>query len=141
MVVCVTRALCRYWPWTSSSKQVLMLNELEEVLELCAGESLGPAAVADIVRVLTRCVETPHFQVCERALAMWQNGALSRGLLGWEFAHLLLPSLFPALRFQASGHWNPSVESLAKLVLRHYEDVAQSVYQECMERSAGGESM
>ena len=143
MVVSVTRSLCRFWPWTSSSKQVLMLHELEDVLEMCGAESLSPLALRDIARVLARCVDTPHFQVCERALAMWQNETLCRGLLGGPpFAAIILPPLFPALSAQAFGHWNPSVESLAKSVLGHYEKVAREDYLKCVdslqEASGGG---
>lgn len=32
-----TQSLIRFWPWRSSSKQVIFLNELEEVLELLVG--------------------------------------------------------------------------------------------------------
>ncbi|CAN0450157.1 unnamed protein product, partial [Discosporangium mesarthrocarpum] len=30
----VLQGIIRYWPWRSSSKQVILLNELEDVLEL-----------------------------------------------------------------------------------------------------------
>mgnify|MGYP002023242004 FL=1 len=36
----ILNGLIRYWPWSSSSKQVLMMNELEEILELLGHEPL-----------------------------------------------------------------------------------------------------
>lgn len=38
-----TQSLIKYWPWRSSSKQVIFLNELEEVLELL----VGPEQIAE----------------------------------------------------------------------------------------------
>jgi len=36
----ILNGLIRYWPWSSSAKQVLMMNELEEILELLGHEPL-----------------------------------------------------------------------------------------------------
>ena len=37
-IVPIVNGLVRFWPWTNAAKQVLFLNELEEVLELCRGK-------------------------------------------------------------------------------------------------------
>merc|ERR1712000_703423 len=37
----IVTGLIRFWPWSCSSKQVLLLNELEEIMELCRGEQLN----------------------------------------------------------------------------------------------------
>lgn len=39
-IVPIITGLVRFWPWTNAAKQVLFLNELEEVLELCRVEQL-----------------------------------------------------------------------------------------------------
>ena len=36
----ILNGLIRYWPWSSSAKQVLVMNELEEILELLGHEPL-----------------------------------------------------------------------------------------------------
>lgn len=62
-IVIIVNGLVRFWPWTSAAKQVLFLNELEEVLELCRGEQL--VQVQDnLFRLLAACLGSSHFQVC-----------------------------------------------------------------------------
>lgn len=52
---------------TNSALQVLFLNELEEVLELCRGEQL--VQVQDnLFKLLAACLGSPHFQVQYTAL-------------------------------------------------------------------------
>ena len=54
--------MARFWPWGSSSKQVLFLNELEEILELCRGDQLS-LVQDDLFKLLAACLASPHFQV------------------------------------------------------------------------------
>jgi len=49
------------WPWSSSGKQVMFLNELEEILELLGADQL--AQVSDMLFTnLARCLDSEHFQ-------------------------------------------------------------------------------
>ena len=61
-IVIIVNGLVRFWPWTSAAKQVLFLNELEEVLDLCRGEQM--VQVQDsLFRLLAACLGSSHFQV------------------------------------------------------------------------------
>ena len=68
----IMRGLVRVWPWQSSSKIVLLLNELEDFLD-----QTPPAEFArvseQVLRVLARCMQSSHLQVAERALRLWNN--------------------------------------------------------------------
>lgn len=130
----VISGLCKIWPWQSSGKQVLLLNELEELLEFLSGDVLADCMEV-LCRTLGRCVGSEHFQVAERALFLWQNDQLlSRGLLAPEYAPQLLPQVLPALLRHAEGHWNPTVESLADHVLNTYQTSDAALYEECLAR-------
>lgn len=56
-------ALLKYWPKTHSPKEVMFLNELEEILDV-----IEPSEFVKIMeplfRQLAKCVSSPHFQVC-----------------------------------------------------------------------------
>lgn len=158
----VVASLLRCWPWCSSTKQIVLLSELEEVLETAgpeplmvpppaataasaaaaseAGEAAAPVApvggargglasryatvAAMVGRVLAQCASSPHFQVAERCLLLWNNERLAGagGLLGRAHADVMLPLLYPALTRvgAADGHWNDTVEALAANVLQLY---------------------
>lgn len=55
-------ALLKYWPKTHSPKEVMFLNELEEILDV-----IEPSEFVKIMeplfRQLAKCVSSPHFQV------------------------------------------------------------------------------
>lgn len=59
----VIRSLLKFWPKTHSPKEVMFLNELEEILDV-----IEPAEFQKVMdplfRQLAKCVSSPHFQVC-----------------------------------------------------------------------------
>uniref|UniRef100_F7EHC6 Protein phosphatase 2 regulatory subunit B'gamma n=1 Tax=Callithrix jacchus TaxID=9483 RepID=F7EHC6_CALJA len=62
----VVMALLKYWPKTHSPKEVMFLNELEEILDV-----IEPSEFVKIMeplfRQLAKCVSSPHFQVLKVA--------------------------------------------------------------------------
>jgi len=58
----VIRNLLKFWPKTHSPKEVMFLNELEEILDV-----IEPAEFQKVMdplfRQLAKCVSSPHFQV------------------------------------------------------------------------------
>ena len=57
----VLRALLKFWPLTNSQKEVLLLGELEEVLELTQPAEFQ-AVLDPLFRQLARCLNSAHFQ-------------------------------------------------------------------------------
>jgi serine/threonine-protein phosphatase 2A regulatory subunit B' len=58
----VIRGLLKYWPITNSSKEVMFLGELEEVLEATQGAEFQRCMVP-LFRQIGRCLNSSHFQV------------------------------------------------------------------------------
>lgn len=108
----VVKGLVRSWPLSSSSKQIILLNELEEVLEIAGPDNILPVA-RPLFLTLAKCVGSTHFQVAERALFLWNNeGLVASGILSKAYANEVLPLLYTALTKNASGHWNTTVSRL-----------------------------
>jgi serine/threonine-protein phosphatase 2A regulatory subunit B' len=129
-IVTIVTGLVRYWPWSCSSKQVLLLNELEEIMELCRGDQL--AQVQDqLFQLLAMCLNSDHFQVVERALYFWNSEHLCANILAQSKAHIFLPFIFGPLSKNAQGHWNQTVESLAQSVLKMYMELDINLYDRC----------
>ena len=117
IIVPIMRGLVRYWPWSSAFKQVLFLNEVEEILELCRPEQLS-LIHEEFSSLLAACLASPHFQVTERALYYWNSENLCSNVLSQARAATLLPLVFAPLQKSANGHWNQTVEGLAQSVLK-----------------------
>jgi serine/threonine-protein phosphatase 2A regulatory subunit B' len=123
----VIAGLTRYWPQTNSAKEVLFLNELEELLELTQPEEFRQV-LPFLFRRLSKEIRSPHFQVAERALFLWQNEYIF-GLIA-ENRRQILPLIFPALHVNTK-HWNPTVNSLTASVLQKFSDLDAALLQDC----------
>jgi serine/threonine-protein phosphatase 2A regulatory subunit B' len=91
--ISIVGGLIKFWPWACSAKQVLFLNELEEILELLGPEQLEAAQGIGLYSCIARCLGSAHFQVrqpsrevpgvagrliphrqvAERTLFLWNN--------------------------------------------------------------------
>ena len=58
----VIRGLLKYWPITNSSKEVMLLGELEEVLEATLAAEFQRCMVP-LFQQIARCLSSSHFQV------------------------------------------------------------------------------
>lgn len=116
----IVAGLIRYWPWSSSAKQVLFLNELEDLMELLEADVLDKLCVP-LFSHLAQCLSSTHFQVQERSLYLWNNEHLVNvGCMSKQHCKQSLPQLYSALHKMAVGHWNANVENLAQNVIKLY---------------------
>eukprot|EP00903_Cladosiphon_okamuranus_P015578 g14383.t1 len=128
----ILKSLIRFWPWRSSSKQVIFLNELEEVLELLMGPDQITEVEEQLFNLLARCISSEHFQVAERALFLWNNEHLvTVGVLSMQYPNPLLPVIYGPLRERSTRHWNTTVEGLAHNVLRMYNEQDAAAFERC----------
>lgn len=59
----VIMGLLKFWPKTHSPKEVMFLNELEEILDVIEPSEFIKV-MEPLFRQLAKCVSSPHFQVC-----------------------------------------------------------------------------
>lgn len=129
--VVILRGVIRFWPWSCSSKQVLFLNEVEEILELMGHEQLQRVH-EPLFKILSQCLGSEHFQVSERTLFLWNNEHLvSSGCLSRQHAALILPVIYGPLFRNSLGHWNSTVEGLAQNVIKLYMDYDIELFDRC----------
>ncbi|KAE8685257.1 Serine/threonine protein phosphatase 2A 59 kDa regulatory subunit B' gamma isoform [Hibiscus syriacus] len=127
----VVRGLLKYWPVTNSSKEVMFLGELEEVLEATQAAEFQ-RCMLPLFRQIGRCLNSLHFQVAERALFLWNNDHI-RNLIT-QNRTVILPIIFPALERNMRHHWNPAVQSLTLNVRKIFLDADQALFDECLAR-------
>jgi serine/threonine-protein phosphatase 2A regulatory subunit B' len=127
----IIQGIIKFWPWSCSSKQVVFLNELEEILELMGNEQLQKIH-GFFFRALSKWLGSEHFQVSERTLFLWNNEHLvNNGCLSKQHAHLILPVIYGPLYKNSLGHWNTTVEGLAQNVLKLYMDYDMALFDQC----------
>jgi len=127
----IVTGLVKYWPWATSSKTVLFLNELEEILELMGPDQLDSVAPI-LYDCIKKCLGSEHFQVAERTLFLWNNEHLVNvGCLSRSHAATILPIIYGPLYKNSLGHWNSTVEGLAQNVLKLYMDYDMTLFDKC----------
>lgn len=120
------QGLLKYWPTTCSSKEVLFLGELEEIVELVKVEQFVQV-LRPLFTQIAKCLSSPHFQVAERTFYLWQNEYLST--LITEYRADIFPILYPALHANAN-HWNPNVVTLTQNLIKIFRDVDDSLVRQ-----------
>ncbi|XP_009147392.1 serine/threonine protein phosphatase 2A 59 kDa regulatory subunit B' gamma isoform [Brassica rapa] len=125
----VIRGLLKYWPVTNSSKEVMFLGELEEVLEATQAAEFQRCMVP-LFRLIARCINSSHFQVAERALFLWNNDHI-RNLITQNYK-VIMPIVFPAMEKNTRGHWHQAVQSLTLNVRKVLAETDQALFDECL---------
>ncbi|CAA3006876.1 serine threonine phosphatase 2A 57 kDa regulatory subunit B theta isoform-like [Olea europaea subsp. europaea] len=125
----VIRGLLKYWPITNSSKEVMFLGELEEVLEATQAPEFQRCMVP-LFRQICHCLSSLHFQVAERALFLWNNDHIEN--LIKQNRKVILPIIFSSLEKNARNHWNQAVQSLTLNVQKIFSDTDPELFEECL---------
>jgi serine/threonine-protein phosphatase 2A regulatory subunit B' len=124
----VIRSLLKYWPKTHSPKEVMFLNELEEILDVIEPGEFQKV-MCPLFKQLAKCVSSPHFQVAERALYYWNNEYVMS--LVSENATEILPLMFPSLYKNSKSHWNKTIHGLIYNALKLFMEMNQKLFDEC----------
>ncbi|CAH1405115.1 unnamed protein product [Nezara viridula] len=133
----IIEGLIKYWPKTNSQKEVQFLSEIEELFEALDSEGFGQV-LGPLVSQLSKCVLSPHFQVVERSLSLFDNPWAWH--LVKEHYTKVLPYLMPSLLQRRRGHWNQTVAVLVNNILKKFKELDppffENVVRECMKPPA-----
>uniref|UniRef100_A0A8C8HY89 Serine/threonine protein phosphatase 2A regulatory subunit n=1 Tax=Oncorhynchus tshawytscha TaxID=74940 RepID=A0A8C8HY89_ONCTS len=124
-------ALLKYWPKTHSPKEVMFLNELEEILDVIEPSEFVKV-MEPLFRQLAKCVSSPHFQVAERALYYWNNEYIMS--LISDNAARILPIMFPSLYLNSKTHWNKTIHGLIYNALKLFMEMNQKLFDDCTQQ-------
>lgn len=126
----VVTMLLKFWPKMHSPKEVMFLNELEEILDVIEPAEFNKVMIP-LFRQLSKCVSSPHFQVAERALYYWNNEYIMS--LVNDNAVILLPIMFPSLYRNSKSHWNKTIHGLIFNALKLFMEMNQKLFDECVQ--------
>lgn len=126
----VIMGLLKFWPKVHSPKEVMFLNELEEILDVIEPAEFTKV-MAPLFKQLAKCVSSPHFQVAERALYFWNNEYILS--LISDNASAILPIVFPAL-YKSKEHWNKTIHGLIYNALKLFMEMNQKLFEDCTQQ-------
>ncbi|CAB4060407.1 PPP2R5 [Lepeophtheirus salmonis] len=120
--------LLRYWPKVHSPKEVMFLNELEEILDVIEPLEFQKVMIP-LFNQMAKCVSSLHFQVAERALYYWNNEYIMSLIA--ENAAVILPIMYPALYKNSKSHWNKTIHGLIYNAIKLFMEMNQKLFDEC----------
>lgn len=124
----VVDCLLRYWPKVNSAKEVMFLNEIEEILDIIDGSEF-PNVCVPIFEKIAQCVSSSHFQVAERALYLWNNDYIVN--LMHENVKAIMPIMFKPLYTFSQQHWNRTIHGLVYNALKIFMDMDPQLFDQC----------
>jgi len=117
-----------YWPQVFSAKEVLFLNEVEEILEMIDAPNFEKIC-KPLFKRIALCVGSPHFQVAERALFLWNNEQIVSHIA--QHRKIVLPVVFEALYTNSRNHWNSTVHGLTCNVVKLFMEMDSTLFDQC----------
>ncbi|KAE9590016.1 hypothetical protein Lal_00037681 [Lupinus albus] len=133
----VIRGLLKYWPVTNCQKEVLFLGELEEILEATQAAEFQRCTVP-LFKQISRCLNSYHFQVAERALFLWNNEHIVSLIA--QNRTVVLPIIYEAFEKNIHSHWNQAVHGLTVNVRKMFLEMDAELVEECQRQHTEKES-
>lgn len=127
----VINSLLRYWPKVHSTKEVMFLNEIEEILDIIEPSEFQKIMVV-LFKQLARCITSNQFQVAERVLYFWNNEYVL-SLIN-DNVQTVLPIVFPALHIDPNTHWNKTIHGLIYNALKLSTEMNQKLFDELVQQ-------
>ncbi|KAM0018099.1 putative protein phosphatase 2A, regulatory B subunit, B56, armadillo-like helical [Helianthus debilis subsp. tardiflorus] len=124
----VINGLLKYWPVTSSQKQLMFLSELEEVLEIIRTDEFEKIMVP-LFRRVKCCLDSYHFQVAERAHFLWNNEHIRHLIMCNR--QVIMPIVFSSIQQNSKKHRNRTVLNLAQNVMKMFNDADEQLVLSC----------
>ena len=132
----IINGVLKYYPFGNTAKELLFLDELQELIEVLSPSTLREVQ-EPIYRRLASCIEGEHFQIAEKALHFWGNEILNNTVIDTEMNRsVILPIVFKALyrnKDPDTAHWQVSIRDGAIFVLQRYEVADPELYARCVD--------
>ncbi|KHJ36469.1 putative serine threonine-protein phosphatase 2a [Erysiphe necator] len=124
----VVLGLLRYWPKVNSTKEVMFLNEVEDIFEV-----MDPVEFTKVqeplFHQLAKSVASSHFQVAERALYFWNNEYFCN--LISDNVEVILPIMFAPLYENSKGHWNRTIHGMVYNAMKLFMEINPQLFDDC----------
>ena len=114
-----------HWPFTSPTKQILLLKEMEILIEFITKKDERSVAI-DFAKLLSKCIEDTNFAVSERALLFWESDKLMS--LTKSYSNDIFFIVIPSIYKTALSHWCGDVKILALKTLSVLKGIDENTY-------------
>ena len=108
----------------------MFLTEIEEILDIIPIEQFRKIS-SPLFQQISKCIDSNHFQVAERALMLWHNEYISNTLIPDRIEEIL-KILLPILSKHSKSHWNRNVQILILNALECFMVIDPIIFDSCV---------
>jgi serine/threonine-protein phosphatase 2A regulatory subunit B' len=108
----------------------MFLTEIEEILDIIPIEQFRKV-YKGLFKQISKCIDSNHFQVAERALMLWQNDYITNNLIPDKIEEIL-KILLPILSKHSKSHWNRNVQILVLNSLECFMTIDPVIFDSCV---------
>ncbi|KAI4989406.1 hypothetical protein ZWY2020_036723 [Hordeum vulgare] len=126
----VVEGILRRWPVTNCQKEVLLIDELEEIVDALDQRQFD-ALAAPICSRIARCATSCSSQVAERALYVWNNERFLEMASAGGAMERILPPFVASVEDNLERHWSKCVQQVTASVKALLQQVAPDLYDRC----------
>ncbi|XP_017064495.1 serine/threonine-protein phosphatase 2A 56 kDa regulatory subunit epsilon isoform [Drosophila eugracilis] len=119
------RSLIKIWPKTFTEKEILLLDEIEDILATTSQEEFLKMLVPLFCQII-ECAVSPCYKVAERALLLCGSDGIMNHM---EKNHkAIMPIVFPALYRISHRHCNAEIKKLVCTVLKMFLNINKDLF-------------
>jgi len=126
----VFKSLIRYWHLANTRKQLLILTEIEDLLQVVEPEQFVNIQEM-LFKKLCEAIVSPAFQIVEKVFQLWHHEYILN-LIAANI-EVVLPIVFPSLYSTAKNHWNKAIRGMAANDIRLLMDIDTHVFNRVLQ--------
>lgn len=128
LIPMLLRSILQIWPNSLSVKQVLFLDEVEEILAITKSAEFQKVQ-KELIRRLALCIVSPQSQVAERVLALWKNDTIVK--LFFNNRQGVFPTVIRSLNKIQKTHWHGTVKEKTTETLKILMESDRDLFDQC----------
>ncbi|KAG7027032.1 Serine/threonine protein phosphatase 2A 57 kDa regulatory subunit B' kappa isoform, partial [Cucurbita argyrosperma subsp. argyrosperma] len=128
----VVRRIMRYWPLANSQKELILIEELEDLVEKLDAKLHRDLAMP-FCSHMNKCFNSLNSQVAERALYIWNSEAFVKMVS--TAMEEVFPVIIQGMEEIVHSHWNDNVKELAHNVEALLQEMNPFLYHKTLHQN------
>lgn len=116
-----------HWPFTSPTKKILLLKEIELLAGFLDKEE-EKKIIGPFTMLMVQCIADQNFAVVERCLLLWESDSIMR--ITRSNAPVIFPLILSQIYKTIITHWSPDVKTLALSTMGVLKGINQAVFDQ-----------
>jgi serine/threonine-protein phosphatase 2A regulatory subunit B' len=134
----LVEGLLKYWPFANSAKEMMFLNEILEVLEVCEITKLEPL-INKLFKRLIKCIAGSHLQVADRAMCFFENDYFLTILK--TYRQITFPLLVPVIATIAENHWHKVLQESLNALKTILKEIDYQAFDKALQQKENSKCM